>query len=146
MHHAGSFVMASRLSSCGMRVQQQKAWLPVACGILVPRPGTEPVSPALQGIHLNHWTTREVLIPAPLGPQVRTTHAKALLVWRSCDKGIMVSPLPFRVQRGVHPACSWAGASSHSRLGYLLRSCDGPGGGHLQLTCLPYPIPFPSVC
>ena len=28
-----------------------------ACGILVPRPGTEPKSPALS---LNHWTAREV--------------------------------------------------------------------------------------
>ena len=38
-------------------------WLscPVACGILVPRPGTEPVSPALQGGFLTPGTTREIL-------------------------------------------------------------------------------------
>ena len=31
-----------------------------ACGILVPRPGIEPVPPALGAQSLNHWTTREV--------------------------------------------------------------------------------------
>ena len=33
----------------------------VACGILVPRPGTEPVPPAVEVQSLNHWTAREVL-------------------------------------------------------------------------------------
>ena len=33
-----------------------------ACGILVPRTRIEPVSPALEVWHLNHWTTREVPI------------------------------------------------------------------------------------
>ena len=35
----------------------------VACEILVPRPGIEPMSPALEVQSLNHWTTREVPIP-----------------------------------------------------------------------------------
>ena len=30
-----------------------------ACGILVPRPGIEPASPALEAQSLNQWTTRE---------------------------------------------------------------------------------------
>ena len=30
-------------------------------GILVPQPGIEPASPALEAWNLNHWTTREVL-------------------------------------------------------------------------------------
>ena len=30
-----------------------------ACGILVPRAGTEPVPPAVEAWSLNHWTTRE---------------------------------------------------------------------------------------
>ena len=30
-----------------------------ACGILVPRPGSEPVPPALEARSLNHWTARE---------------------------------------------------------------------------------------
>ena len=34
-----------------------------ACGILVPRPGIEPVPPAVEARGLNHWTTREVPIP-----------------------------------------------------------------------------------
>ena len=33
----------------------------MACGILVPRPGIEPVSPALEAQNLNHWTISEVL-------------------------------------------------------------------------------------
>ena len=32
----------------------------MACGILVPRPGIEPASPALEGRFFYHWTTREV--------------------------------------------------------------------------------------
>ena len=31
-----------------------------ACGILAPRPGMEPVPPAVEAQSLNHWTTREV--------------------------------------------------------------------------------------
>ena len=34
----------------------------MACGILVPRPGIKPVSPALEAQNLNHWTISEVLI------------------------------------------------------------------------------------
>ena len=33
----------------------------MACGILVPLPGMEPVSPALEAWSLIHWTAREVL-------------------------------------------------------------------------------------
>ena len=32
----------------------------VACGILVPRPGMEPIPPAVEVRSLNHWTAREV--------------------------------------------------------------------------------------
>ena len=31
----------------------------VACGILVPQPGIEPVPPAAEARSLNHWTARE---------------------------------------------------------------------------------------
>ena len=31
-----------------------------ACGILLPRPGIKPVSPAVEAQHPNHWTAREV--------------------------------------------------------------------------------------
>ena len=34
----------------------------VACGILVPQPGMEPVPPALGARSLNHRTAREVLL------------------------------------------------------------------------------------
>ena len=32
----------------------------VVCGILVPRPGIEPVPPVVEAWSLNHWTAREV--------------------------------------------------------------------------------------
>ena len=32
-----------------------------ACGILLPQPGIEPVTPELGAWNLNHWTAREVL-------------------------------------------------------------------------------------
>ena len=32
-----------------------------ACGILVPQPGIEPMSPEVEAWSLNHWTTRDVL-------------------------------------------------------------------------------------
>ena len=32
-----------------------------ACGILVPHPGIEPMTPAVKVQSLNHWTAREVL-------------------------------------------------------------------------------------
>ena len=37
-------------------------WLyPAACGILVPRPGIEPVAPAVEAESPNRWTIREFL-------------------------------------------------------------------------------------
>ena len=55
----GSVVVACGLSSCGMcsAVVALGLSCPTAWGILVPRPGIEPVSPALEGGLL---TTREV--------------------------------------------------------------------------------------
>ena len=50
--------MAPRLSSCGTRVQQRKAWLPVACGMWDLSSLT--TSPALQGRFLTTNPTREV--------------------------------------------------------------------------------------
>ena len=32
----------------------------VACGILVPRPGIEPMPPAMEAWRLSHWTAREI--------------------------------------------------------------------------------------
>ena len=36
----------------------------MACRILVPRPGIEPMPPALEVWILNHWITREVPLDA----------------------------------------------------------------------------------
>ena len=55
--HAGSVVTAHRLSSCGAWAPEHTGSVvvahglscPTACGILVPRQGIEPASPALEG-------------------------------------------------------------------------------------------------
>ena len=57
LRHAGSLVVTHRLSSCGTRAAEHAGSVvavhglscPTACGILVPRPGIEPASPALEG-------------------------------------------------------------------------------------------------
>ena len=42
----------------------------MACGILVPRPGTKPTPPAVKAQSHNHWTAREVLFTRPLNPVI----------------------------------------------------------------------------
>ena len=60
---------------------QDRFSCPKECGILLPWPGIEPVSPALQGrLLINHWPTREVLtylffILTPLGSRVHGREA-----------------------------------------------------------------------
>ena len=49
LHHAGSFLAVHRLPSCGSVVVVSRLSCFVACGILVPQPGIEPESPALEG-------------------------------------------------------------------------------------------------
>ena len=44
----------------------------LACGILVPWPGIEPVLPAVEGQSLNHWTARQV----PLSEAIPNTRFK----------------------------------------------------------------------
>ncbi|XP_054940402.1 UDP-N-acetylglucosamine transporter isoform X4 [Physeter macrocephalus] len=47
-----------------LKETKQSVWIrniQLACGILVPQPGIEPVPPALGAQHLNRWTAREVL-------------------------------------------------------------------------------------
>ena len=53
----------------------------LACGILVPRPGIEPVSLALGAQSLNHWTTREVpLIVVLICISLMTNDVKHLFI------------------------------------------------------------------
>ena len=62
--------MVHGLSSCGVWTQSQreqasvvaagKFSFPAACGILVPQPGIEPMSPAFARQIPNHWTIREI--------------------------------------------------------------------------------------
>ena len=57
LHHGGSFIVMHGLSKCGAWALEHSGSLtaghrlscPEACGILVPQPGIQPTSPALQG-------------------------------------------------------------------------------------------------
>ena len=57
LERVGSVIVACRCSSCGTRASEHVGPVvvvcglscPVACGILVPQPGIEPTSPALEG-------------------------------------------------------------------------------------------------
>ena len=64
----------------------------VACGILLPQPGTEPTTPVLEAQSFNHWTAREVPTTKYLMPR-KAGHAslKWLLVAHS---GSSQHPLP----------------------------------------------------
>ena len=52
--------VARGISHCGTRAPEHAGSVATACGILVPRPGIEPSSPAFQGGFFTLWTTREV--------------------------------------------------------------------------------------
>ena len=52
----------------------------MACGILVPRPGLEPVPPAKEALGLNHWAAREVPV----------IHFKYSSVYRSIPNSLML--------------------------------------------------------
>lgn len=60
----------------------------MACAILVPWPGIEPASPALEAQCLNHWTTREVpksqfllVLPLYFWPQDWLDLSSPLMYW-----------------------------------------------------------------
>ena len=71
------------LKNAGVSARTPGLALPLrtACGILVPRPGIEPMPPAVEAQSLNHWTTREVP-GSPLyyqgGTSVRKVHQRTL--------------------------------------------------------------------
>ena len=57
------------------------------CGILVPQPGIEPLSPALVAQRLNQWTAREVpqiLFPSPLTAQYSLQPCRCIVVGCCC--------------------------------------------------------------
>ena len=49
-------------TNCSLRCDSKTSthFFPVACGILAPQPGIEPVPPAVEVWSLSHWTAREV--------------------------------------------------------------------------------------
>ena len=51
---------------CGAFTAAHGLSCPLACGILVPQPGIEPVSSAVEVPSPNHWTTRELSIFGPV--------------------------------------------------------------------------------
>ena len=66
----------------------------VACGILVPRPWIEPMPPAMEAWHLNHWTAREILkLLTDFQLFFLVTNVEDSQPSRSCSHGFFVNKL-----------------------------------------------------
>ena len=122
--YTGSVVMAHRLSYS------------VACGILVPRPGIEPESPALEGrLSTNGLPGKsqsgEFLTKNPSDPSAGRTvsHFTA-----ETDAGLQsVSKPKTRLRMEAIAGCGWQRDLAHFFLGlYILRSKTSPLTQHLS--------------
>ena len=84
VEHVGSVVAAQAplVAACGLSICTTPASLPTACGILVPWPRIEPVSPAIWRWILNHWTTKE--IPKNFYRCFLISNASKANWWSSC--------------------------------------------------------------
>ena len=66
-----------------------------ACGILVPRPGIEPVTPAVEVPSPNHWSTREVPRRISKDVQVLATWVGAPACPRVADPLVLQGSLDY---------------------------------------------------
>ena len=100
LHHEGSFVVTHRLRSCSTQPSNCGTLVPehatsvaaaqglsffTACGILVPQPETEPMSPALQGRFLtagppeqSHIVLTVILLHSPTPASIMGDSARRL--------------------------------------------------------------------
>ena len=94
-----------------------------AFGILVPRPGIEPTSPALEAHSLNHWITREV---------------------RCCLLYILIfSHVVLSMERPFLPARTWPHFQGPAQMPWGL--CQPPGAWSRLTAGLPKHFSFTSV-
>ena len=100
--HAGSFVVVCQ----GLVVAAQGLSCPTACGILVPPPGTEPMSPALEG---------KFLTTGPPGKSLRSIfqgkiHTCENRIWKLIPvrlSSLMYLEKVFVTPRGIHRRRQW---------------------------------------
>ena len=113
-------------------------------GILVPLPGLEPMSPALEERSLNHWTTRELLhlvfflVHLPLRPpteQVRGRRINEGFAIRQswCQAGLWAQTTPRALFSLSYKANSWMAseremATHSSVLAWRIPWTEEPGG------------------
>ena len=104
----------------------------MACGILVPRPGIEPVSPAVEARSLNHWTSRDVPKLTFLKKSRRVANEESLCLSLSLCLCVSPSPaLPVSVSLPLPPCLPLSPSLVCSQdLGERgLRGQGGHGGG-----------------
>ena len=79
-HKLGTFSKFPKLSGLSLLIfcMGREEGHAAACGILVPGPGIEPVSPAVESQSLNHSTAREVL-------ELLSFNSSLSGVWLFCD-------------------------------------------------------------
>ena len=99
----------------------------VACGILVPWPGIEPMPPALGAQNLNHWTTREVQhyffflnslfwnnYESYLGSSAGPSSLYFLSLWTSWSTFMLLMPFPLLFDVIIHGCSAFLGMKSLS--------------------------------
>ena len=137
LRQLGSFLAVFRvLSSCGMGAPEHKSsvavvcWLrcSVACGILVPQPGTEPMFPALEGRFLTTGPPGKPDIIWSICPRSQSYRVTELnLIW-----------LYYIIHLGLP-----RGYSVQFSRSFVSDSLQPHGLQHTRLLC---PSPTPGVC
>ena len=75
----------------------------VACGILVPRSGIKPMSPALGAQSLNHWTTREV----PVNPSCLSVFCMVMCICESHTPNLSLLHHPSNIHQRIDAFELW---------------------------------------
>ena len=75
----------------------------VACGILVPRSGIKPMSPALGAQSLNHWTTREV----PVNPSCLSVFCMVMCICESHTPNLSLLHQPSNIHQRIDAFELW---------------------------------------
>ena len=75
----------------------------VACGILVPRAGIKPMSPALEAQSVNHWTTREV----PVNPSCLSVFYMVVYICESHTPNLSLLHHPSSIHQRIDAFELW---------------------------------------
>ena len=111
------------------------SWLRcAACGISVPRPGTEPMSLAVEAQSPNHWTTREVRIKFLYGHSLWCCKTITIVTSDITDHHNKYNNLKFEILREL-PKCDTEAQSEQMLLEKWCRSTCSTQGCHKPSIC-----------